>query len=183
MIESKYPSSIWKHCPYCGSTDLNWMNGTHQMSCKQCNGIFYINAAAAVVAIIRNAEGEFLFTRRKNDPCAGTLDFPGGFVDLGERAENALKREIKEELNLDISDIQFFMSMPNRYLFGGIVYFTLDLVFFCNYDNLSELKADDDISEYSFIPINKVDINDVGLESIKIIVNKLKEIETENIND
>lgn len=145
------------------------------MKCEKCEGIFYINAASAVVAIIRNDKGELLFTRRKNEPCAGTLDFPGGFVDLGERAENAVRREVKEELNLDISELRFFMSMPNRYLFGGIVYFTLDLVFFCDYDNLSNLKADDDISEYLFIPVDKVNISDIGLESIKIIVEKLKE--------
>ena len=182
MIESKYPSSIWKHCPYCGSTDLKWMNGTHRMACERCGGIFYINAAAAVVAVIRNAEGELLFTRRKNDPCAGTLDFPGGFVDLGERAEDAVRREVKEELNLDVTDLRFFMSMPNRYLFGGIVYFTLDLVFFCDYDNLSGLKADDDISDYSFISVNEVNISDVGLESIKIVVNRLKQIEMKTLN-
>lgn len=147
------------------------------MCCEKCGGIFYINAAAAVVAIIQNDRGEFLFTRRKNDPFAGTLDFPGGFVDLDERAENAIIREVKEELNLDISDIRFFMSMPNRYLFGGIVYFTLDLVFFCDYDKLSNMKADDDISEYLFIPVDKVNIEDIGLESIKIIVEKLKTLQ------
>jgi mutator protein MutT len=181
MLESNYPSSVWKHCPYCGSKDLHWEKGTHKMVCGRCNGTFYINAASAVVAIIRNDKGELLFTRRKNNPHAGALDFPGGFVDLGERVEDAVRREVREELNLHVSEIQFFMSMPNRYLFGGIVYFTLDMVFFCNCNSLSGLKADDDVSEYIFMPVNEVNIDEVGLESIKLVVQHLKDIEIQNV--
>ena len=173
MLESYYPSSVWKHCPYCGCKDLQWERLTHKMTCGQCKGTFYINAASAVVAIIRNDRGELLFTRRKNNPCAGSLDFPGGFVDPAERVEDAVRREVLEELNLHISEIQFFMSVPNRYLFGGIVYFTLDMVFFCNCDSLSVLTAADDVSDYIFMPVNEVNIDDVGLESIKLVVQQL----------
>lgn len=38
---------------------------------------------------------------------SGRYIVPGGHIELGERIEDALKREIKEETNLDIYDIKF----------------------------------------------------------------------------
>ncbi|MFZ2411920.1 MAG: NUDIX domain-containing protein, partial [Candidatus Methanoperedens sp.] len=72
-----------------------------------------MNAGAAVIAIIRNRKREVLFTIRKHAPFAGMLDFPGGFVDYEENAEEALSREIKEELNLELYDIGYLLSIPN----------------------------------------------------------------------
>jgi mutator protein MutT len=144
------------------------------MHCEACSKSFYINAASAVIALIRNEKGEFLFTRRKNEPAAGKLDFPGGFTNLEERSEDAVIREVKEELDLDLSAVSYYTSMPNRYLFGGIVYFTLDLVYICKYGSLSGISANDDISDFIFININDVDMDDVGLESVKRLVAKLK---------
>ena len=79
--------------------------------------------------MIVNDKGEILFTKRSVDPHKGMLDLPGGFVDIMESAENALVREIKEELNLNIEHFQYFMSSPNEYIFGGLSVFTLDLAY------------------------------------------------------
>jgi len=174
MTKEFYPSNVWKNCPYCGSPSIKWENGTQLMCCQYCTKKFYINAASAVVALIKNSKGEYLFTRRKNEPAAGKLDFPGGFVNLEERSEDAVIREVKEELDLDITNVTYYTSMPNRYLFGGVVYFTLDLVYICEYKNLSGISANDDISDYMFMDINDVKSEDIGLESIKKLVEQLK---------
>ncbi|MDR1594539.1 MAG: NUDIX domain-containing protein [Prevotellaceae bacterium] len=174
MIKDFYPSRVWKHCQYCGSQDISWGDGTHKMYCNTCTKTFYINAASAVIALIRNSEGKFLFTRRKNEPAAGKLDFPGGFVNIEERGEDAVIREVKEELDLDLTEVRYYTSTPNRYLFGGIVYFTLDLVYICECGDLSGISANDDISGFVFMDINEVEHNDLGLESVKKIVQQLK---------
>jgi mutator protein MutT len=174
MIEKYYPSEVWKYCPYCGSQDISWENGTHKMRCRTCAKAFFINAASAVIALIRNDEGKFLFTRRKNEPAAGKLDFPGGFVDIGERAEDAVIREVKEELDLTLTDVKYYTSTPNRYLYDGIVYFTLDLVYICECGDLSDISANDDISGFVFMDIRDVELDDLGLESVKIVVRNLK---------
>lgn len=173
MIEKHYPSQEWAYCHYCGSQEIDWNNGTSKMFCRHCRRSFFINAAAAVIALIRNEKGEYLFTRRKNEPAAGKLDFPGGFANIGESAESAVAREIKEELGLELTTIRYYKSMPNRYLYDGIVYFTMDLVFLCEYDSLAGIAAADDISEFAFLDIKQVNIDDVGLESVKKIVSEL----------
>ncbi|MDR1130175.1 MAG: NUDIX domain-containing protein [Prevotellaceae bacterium] len=172
-MEEYYPSKVWKHCPFCGSRNISWKNGTHEMYCETCSKTFYINAAAAVIALIRNSEGKFLFTRRKHEPAAGKLDFPGGFVNIGERSEDAVIREIREELDLSLTAVKYYTSMPNRYLYGGIVYFTLDLVYICECDDFSGMSANDDISDYVFMHLNELNPEDLGLESVKKIVSQL----------
>ncbi len=59
-----------------------------------------INVAAGV---IKNSEGKILIAQRDLDRAQGGLwEFPGGKLEEGETREDALKREIKEELMIDI---------------------------------------------------------------------------------
>jgi 8-oxo-dGTP diphosphatase len=56
----------------------------------------------AAKAVIVNSEGAILFLQR--NPARGPVanwDLPGGLVEMGESDEEALKREIKEELSLE----------------------------------------------------------------------------------
>lgn len=48
-------------------------------------------------------DDKILLIRRKNEPFKGRWALPGGFIEYGESAENAIVREVKEEANLDIS--------------------------------------------------------------------------------
>lgn len=145
-------------------------DGAKSHRCGACGHKLYVNEVAATVALIVNAQGELLFVRRRYDPAKGTLDLPGGFVDVGETAEHAIIREVREELNLEVSELQFFGSFPNRYLFGGVVYFTLDLTFTCTVRDFSPLLAADDVEGYLFAHPQKVNLDEIGLESIREVV-------------
>ena len=56
----------------------------------------------SVVAVIVNAEGEVLLTRRNIPPFLGEWVMPGGKIDLGEPIVRALRREVMEEVGLQI---------------------------------------------------------------------------------
>lgn len=162
------------YCPKCGK-DLFEEDSFKSFRCSKCKFRIFLNAGAAVIAIIRNNRNEILLTVRKRDPFAGMLDFPGGFVDYEENAEEALCREIKEELNLKISDLKYLLSIPNIYEYENILYHTLDLAFICKVKSFDNIKTDDDVSGYKFIPIEKISIEEVGLRSAKEIIRILKE--------
>ena len=74
-------------------------------------------------------ENQFLFLRRAKDPGTGKLDMPGGFVDFGETAEEALRRELREELMIESVELTYFTSVPNDYLYLNVPYQTLDFYF------------------------------------------------------
>jgi 8-oxo-dGTP diphosphatase len=58
----------------------------------------------AAVALV-DADGRVLIAKRPADkPMAGLWEFPGGKVEQGERPETALLRELKEELDIDVSE-------------------------------------------------------------------------------
>lgn len=56
-----------------------------------------------VAAIIRDASGRIFCTQRGYGEWKGWWEFPGGKIELGELPQDALKREIREELDTDIA--------------------------------------------------------------------------------
>lgn len=73
-----------------------------------------------VAAIIKN-EDKILATKRGYGEFINMWEFPGGKIESGETKEQALVREIKEELNIEISVDNFALDIeyqyPNFYLF------------------------------------------------------------------
>lgn len=65
-----------------------------------------------VRSIIRDSGGKFLFVKRAKDPEKNKWSLPGGKIEHFEKAEDAIVREIKEELNLDFIRPKF-LSTPN----------------------------------------------------------------------
>ncbi|HEX6067566.1 MAG TPA: NUDIX hydrolase [Nitrososphaera sp.] len=58
------------------------------------------------VDVIMQKGSKVLMIRRKNEPFAGRLALPGGFVNEGETAEDAARREAREETSLEIEPIE-----------------------------------------------------------------------------
>lgn len=69
-----------------------------------------------VVAGLLFFEGKlFAAARSEEDERFGKYEFPGGKVEVGESNEEALKREIAEELNMEIAVGQEFMVVNHAY--------------------------------------------------------------------
>ncbi|MDR0940917.1 MAG: NUDIX domain-containing protein [Bacteroidales bacterium] len=165
------PQHVFRFCPRCGSSNFTpFDNKAHR--CEQCRFELYTNASGAVVAIIRNEQNEILFTRRAFNPGKGTLDLPGGFIDPGETAEEALVREIYEELNLHISKAVYKGSFANEYMYSGLSVFTVDLVFECEVQDFSTLQVADDVSSYEFHHATPHIVEQIKLHSIRNIVKR-----------
>lgn len=69
-----------------------------------------------VAAVIKNASGEWLIAQRPEHKIrGGQWEFPGGKVDAGESRENALIRELQEELGVTISALRPLCSKLHHY--------------------------------------------------------------------
>ena len=92
----KHPLDLFQYCPECGSSHFE-INNEKSKKCTNCGFVYYFNPSAATVALIQNDQNELLVCRRAKEPAKGTLDLPGGFIDMNETGEEGVAREVLEE--------------------------------------------------------------------------------------
>lgn len=68
-----------------------------------------------VVAAIIKKDNEIFITRRGYGEFVDMWEFPGGKIEEGESREEALHREIREELEVEIDDLQFLTTVDYDY--------------------------------------------------------------------
>jgi 8-oxo-dGTP diphosphatase len=69
-----------------------------------------------VAAVLRNTAGEVLLAQRPaGKQFAGYWEFPGGKLQSGESAEAALRRELREELGIEVLDSRALLSVQHDY--------------------------------------------------------------------
>ena len=163
----KHPLDKFAYCPVCGSQHFD-INNFKSKRCQDCGFTYYANPCSATAAFIVNDKQEMLVVRRAKEPAKGTLDLPGGFVDMYETVEDGMRREIKEETGLDVTDIQYLFSSPNVYEYSGMGVHTLDMDFLVRvHGDVVAVRAADDAAEAFWIPIKDVNPAEFGLDSIR----------------
>lgn len=162
----EHPLKQFVNCPKCGSSHF-FENNIKSKKCADCRFVYYFNPSAATVAVIINDKNQVLVCKRAKDPARGSLDLPGGFVDMHETGEEAVAREVKEETGLEVTCARYLFSLPNLYLYSGFEVHTLDLFYLCGINQYKTILAQDDVAATYFIDIDKLDANQFGLNSIK----------------
>ena len=164
-------STLFTHCPACGS-DRFVPHNVKSSHCENCGFTYYVNPSAAVASFIVNEYGELLVCRRGKEPEKGTFDLPGGFIDEHESAEEAIVREIGEELQAKVTGVRYMFSLPNEYEYSGLTVPTLDMFFACTLEDTGKLVPSDDVADCFFVPLNELDPELFGLNSIRKAVKK-----------
>ncbi len=76
-------------------------DGQQVLSCPACGYVHYRNSRPTAGAVVVR-DGRALFGRRRSAPHAGKWDILGGFLHHGEHPEDGLRRELREEIGLDV---------------------------------------------------------------------------------
>lgn len=105
----------YRFCMACGGRLRRVrQEGRPRLSCRRCGWTFYGNPVPAAVAlVVRN--GKVLLARRAAAPYRGTWDLPGGFLEAGETPEQALARELREEIGARIRSARFLSFFTETY--------------------------------------------------------------------
>lgn len=170
-----HPFSIFHFCPVCGSPRFVVHNAKSKR-CEACGFVYYANPQAATVGVVVNERGELLVVRRAKDPARGTLDLPGGFSDMGETSEEGVVRELREETGLTVSVRRFLFSLPNTYMFSGLLEHTMDMFYLLDVVGAAPARAADDAAEVLWLPLADLDPEAFGLNSIRRAIPKIKEL-------
>jgi len=156
---------VFRFCPFCASEELE-QHQQKAVKCRSCGQVYFHNVAAASAAIIETSHG-VIFVRRTQEPHAGTLDLPGGFLDYGESFEEGLLREVQEETGLILTSYQYFCSFPNEYEYKRVRYFTADVVFLCRAGQSVKLQCDYEVSEILTLLPDQIDPTQVAIPSMR----------------
>ncbi|TMV46133.1 NUDIX domain-containing protein [Paenibacillus mesophilus] len=91
--------------------------------------------------VIRNAAGEILLVQYRDN----TWGIPGGLMELGESAEDCARREIREELGLELKNLSLFGVFSGKELYtklrNGDEYYNVVIGYICT-EYEGELKPD-----------------------------------------
>lgn len=167
-----HPFHQFHFCPKCGSPRFV-VNDEKSKRCESCGFTYYLNPAAATVALIENEQGEWCVVRRAKDPAKGTLDLPGGFSDLYESSEEGVAREVMEETGLKVESMEFLFSIPNQYEYSDFLVHTIDMFYHCHVRTTTGARAADDADELLWLRPEDIRPEDFGLQSIRRGVERL----------
>ena len=119
-----------------------------------------------VIITDQSDNNRLLLIKRKKDPFRDHFALPGGFVNEGERVEDAVRREAEEELSVKVEpiDILGVYSDPNRDPRGHI----MSIAFICKITS-GELKAANDAADLQWVEINSLENIKLAFDHHKII--------------
>jgi NAD+ diphosphatase len=158
--------AIFKFCPSCASPRLLSVRG-RMWVCPQC-GFEYFHNVATGAGVVIESNGSVVLVRRAKEPRKDFFAFPGGFVDPGESAEDAVRRECREELGWAPASLKFLATFPNSYIYAGIPYSTCDLYFCACADGLEASRFMPDaaeVSEIALFPVETIPWDEIAFES------------------
>lgn len=171
-MEEILRQNAFRFCPACGSQALDF--GVKNLKCRDCSYNYYHNIAVGVGALILDGKGRILLSKRAHEPKKGLYDLPGGFVDWGEGLEDGLCREIREELDCELLNVEYLASFPNQYCFKNVLYGVCDAFFTSELPEGAEPKALDDVEAVEWRTLEELEISEIGFPSVAAAIQLCK---------
>lgn len=110
-------------CGQCGQTMelIDWELATH---CKPCNHRCYPRISPCIIVAIRHKDKILLAQGAQHT--SGKLSILAGFVESGETLEQAVHREVFEEVGIKVKNLKYFSSQPWPFPHSLMVGFTAE---------------------------------------------------------
>ena len=119
--QATYWEATTRHCPRCGQPTVA-ITSERGKRCLRCKYDHYPHLHPAVIVLIR--DGARILLTRKSFWAKGRYGLVAGFVDIGESLEAAARREIREEVGVEVRDLRYVASQywpfPSQLMVGFV---------------------------------------------------------------
>ena len=112
-----------RYCGACGTATVI-KDGERARECPSCKSLSYPRISPAVIVAVSRGERILLARARRFPP--GFFSVLAGYVEPGETLEECVKREVKEETAVDVTNLRYFSSQPWPFPHSLMVAFTAD---------------------------------------------------------
>jgi NAD+ diphosphatase len=144
----------WLYCPLCRDLLQHIGSGRDaHVACPSGHFVRYDNPLPTTIALIEQ-DDRLLLLRRNQEPQRGTWDTVGGFIATGERAEDCLMREAKEELGCFLTDMRIITTYDSIY--GDTGLHTLGIAYSCHLMSQGTITLSDENSEYRWFSLDEI---------------------------
>ena len=161
-------ADAYHFCPRCGQP-YGSSTGDLLLTCLSCGLQNYINPKPTAGFLLRNDEGAYLLTVRGIEPKKGLWDLPGGFVNNHENFEQAARREAKEELGVELTELHYLGSYLDMYHFQDVDFETLNVMFVSSIAGGQKPQPADDVTSYQFFGLSELPRDQFAFESMQYI--------------
>lgn len=143
----------FRYCPVCAHALIEQdVGGVLRPVCSACSFIVFFDPKVVAIVVVC-CEDHFLLGKRSIDPGKGMWSFFGGFVERGEKLEEAALREVKEETNLDVQ----LDGLIGIYTERGDPHILIVYQASVSTDQVSSLAGQvEEVSELAFFPVEQL---------------------------
>ncbi len=166
--------SIFREFRYCPRCRAELTRNENYVKCGKCGFTLYDNPRPITILLLQNTNDEYLLYRRAEEPNAGMLDLPGGFVMDGESLLDGARRELKEEVGIEAGSLTYYGSYPDTYPYKGVSYAILGVVFTGRIGDGQALKPTEELTEYMFRKLADIPIEDFAFPSMQQLFRDLQ---------
>lgn len=122
------------------------------------------------VGVLVIANSMTLLIKRAFQPSAGKWSIPGGVVELGERVEDAARREVREEVGLEIDNLKLLGVYDNvvRDNNGNVRYHYVIIEYLAKAKS-TNIKPSIEVAEYRWVTLEEIDKLDTTVSLRELI--------------
>lgn len=143
----------YRYCPHCGHTlEIEQLGGRPRESCQACGFVHWGDFTLGVGGVLWH-QGKVLLVQRALNPGKGMWTIPGGYVEQGERIEDAIIREFKEETSLK-TETRSLIAVRDRPGEDGRPH-DLYLIFLMHYLGGDPSADENEVSDLGFFSLDE----------------------------
>jgi len=156
-----------KFCGRCGEKTVHDKK-ERMMRCEKCGNMIFPKICPAVIVGVTHGNKLLLARGLKSTVRYGLI---AGFMEIGETAEECVKREVMEEVGLKVKNIRYYKSQP-----WGIAG-NISLGFYCDLDNDDETVTlqEEELSLATWFDRNEIPYEDNGISLTGEMIRMFKE--------
>ncbi len=144
----------FRYCSVCGGHLAEREHeGRLRKICDACGFVMYQNSKPTADALILQ-DGKILLTKRANDPGKGLWELPGGFLEDDEHPEEGLRREMHEELQVDVHIESLFGIYMGTY--GDERVSTLNICYIVSLAPEAKPRAGEEIAGWEWFDLREL---------------------------